>query len=160
MRNNESATDSTTVPGFDFAFRYGITDQDEVGAALRNAGQYTLDYKRSLMADGNMALSIGAGLGYLSASIGTLKTTYMDFYFPLYFDYNISDDLTLLLSTKFLISRISSDALTESVSSNTLGFAGGFRYGKDSGLHVEYGMLKSLEDGGGTAWQMSAGFFF
>lgn len=159
VRNNESSTDSTTVPGFDVAVRYGVTDLDEVGAGLRNAGQYSFDYKRSLMKDAKMALSVGAGLGYLGVTVGTTKTTYMDFSFPVYFDYSLGDDMTLLLSAKYLLARVSGDAVT-SASNNNLGFSGGIRFGEDSGFHLEYGLLKSLADGGGTAWQASAGFFF
>lgn len=157
VRNSD--TGSTTAAGFDIAGRYGITDVDEVGAGYRNAGQVTFDYKRNLIDDSQMALSVGAGIGYLNVTVGSVSTTYMDFAIPVYYDYKLSQDTTLLVSGKYLLSRISGDVDSQSASS--LGLAGGARFGEDSGIHTEIGFLFPMgQDEGTTAWQGSVGFFW
>lgn len=155
-----NSTDGTTkTAGFDFAGRYGVTDVDEVGFGYRNAGQITFDYKRNLMSDSQSALSVGAGIGYLSVEVGSTSTSYMDFAVPVYYDYKLSGETTLLFSAKYLLSRISSDSA--SASANSLGAAAGARFGEDSGLHAEFGFLFPLgQEDGTTAWQGSLGFFF
>lgn len=157
IRNSDS--DSTTAMGFDVAGRYGVTNDDEVGFAYRNAGQLVFDYKRALMSDSEMALSIGAGMGYLNVTVLDSSTKYMDFFIPLYFDYKIEKDVTMLLSAKYLLARASSD-LGGSVTANNIGFSGGARFGEDSGFHAEFGYLLSLAENGSNAWQTSLGYFW
>ncbi len=155
IKNSET---STGAMGFDVAGRYGITNDDEVGLAYRNAGQLTLDYKRALMSDSEKALSIGAGMGYLNVTLLDASTTYMDFFLPVYFDYNVGENKTLLLSAKYLLARASGEGF--SASSSNIGFSTGMRFGKDTGFHAEFGYLLSLAEGASNAWQTSLGYYW
>ena len=155
VRNSET---STSTLGIDFAGRYGMTNEDEVGLSYRNSGQTVLDYKRSLIDDSDMALAVGAGIGYLSVTVLEASTTYMDFFVPIYYDYKLDDETTLLASAKYLMSRASGEGF--STTSNNLGLAAGARFGKNSGFHAEFGYLMSFEEGASNAWQTSLGYFW
>ncbi len=150
---------ATTAPGVDVQWRYGLTDDDEIGLRAANTLTYFIgDYKRALVKGSDFGLSIGAGIGGTQYSIGTVSNTVLDFYVPTVFaDFYVSDSMTIFAAPKFMFRMQMGD-----VSSNMsqLAVSGGMKWGKDSGVILEGGWSKAFVDGAGSGWQVAAGYFF
>jgi hypothetical protein len=145
--------------------RYGMTDQDEVGARLANLGTFAVvDYKRSLVNTGVLYFSAGAGLGGTSITYGdTSKTTIIDLYVPLYFDYKINEDLALITSPKYIFrTGLNQDVNGQSVTttSSQVGLSGGVKIGQEKGVILEAAYTKELQDAKTGYWQVMASLFF
>lgn len=154
----QSGDTSATAPGIDVAYRYGLTNDDEVGVRLSGTlTYYQADYKRALLREGPFALSLGAGVGGTHYSIGDTSSTIVDFYVPtVYGDYNIADGITLFTAPKYIY-RVSS---LSGAGGSQLAVSGGVKWGKTSGVIVEGGWSKFFRDGISSGWQFALGGFF
>lgn len=157
LRKMDGGSTDTKTFGVDLAGRYGITDQDEVGGRLVNSLAYAgVDYKRALIS-GDMNLSTGAVLGYLSYQVGDSKYKQFDLGIPVYIDYQVSNELVLLASPKLVYSVVSG---TGADNYGSLVLSAGARFGETQGIHLEFGYgipFKKALDG---MWQANAGIFF
>jgi hypothetical protein len=160
--NTDSPTDSAQVPNFDFAYRQGITDKDEIGARLSSGVYASVDYKRSLIADGSFYLSTGIGLGGTQFTVTSggneQSTTILDFYIPLYADYWVSESFGLFVAPKY-IPRVTFGSGGSS-GGHLLGASGGFKWGQSIGLIAEVGYARELSGGGQNLWQVMGGLVF
>jgi hypothetical protein len=123
---------STTAPGVDLAWRYGLTDDDEVGVRLANLAYLIGDYKRAIIKGSDFGLSLGAGIGGTHYSIGNDSYTIFDLYVPtVYLDWYASDEMTVFMAPK-LIYRVSSGSGSQKFAQMAL--SGGVKWGKESGV--------------------------
>jgi hypothetical protein len=156
LRKTDGTQNDLNTFGVDVAARFGITDQDEVGAKLANTFAYLSgDYKRALI-QGQTNVSSGIVLGGLSYSnASNQKFTQVDIAVPLYVDFEVTPEFTLIAAPKLMYSFVS--GTPENFASCVL--SAGMRYGKESGLHLEGGYAIPFNDADGM-WQMNAGVFF
>jgi hypothetical protein len=158
----ENETTIQGVPGIEVGYRYGVTSKDEVGLRTNTGANLVGDYKRALVDSGDWLLSVGAGLGYskVTVTLGSesTSTNYIDMFFPVYVDYNFSEDLAWFVTPKVGFTRVSSSGISSSA--GTFGSSTGIRTGKDSGVIGEVGFVKSFEDGSETLWQILGGYYF
>jgi|GEM_PF-1322718 len=162
LRKSDGTSTDTKTFGIDFAGRYGLTGDDEIGFKLANSFSYLSgDYKRALIKDGIFYLSSGVGVGYLGYEVtgGTesLKYKQIDMFVPVYMDYYVSPSFGLLFGPKFVYSIVSGEG-AENVATAVL--SGGFRWGQKAGMHAEFGYGIPFQDGAEGLWQTNVGFFY
>ncbi len=162
----DSATDGTSFWGVDYLGRFGLTDQDEVSVRVANWATYLeAGYKRSLIGDGPVLLSVGAGLGYTgftsyssSSSSGDIRVDIVDFSIPLYVDFVLGEMSTIYLVPRYSFRISQNQESTDSFSQ--VGGSGGFKYGKKIGGILELGYLKPMKKNTDGFYQIMGGMFF
>jgi hypothetical protein len=131
-----STTTALSAPYLQGMYRTGIADSMDLGVKLTLIGTLSADVKYQLVDAGEFALAAGAGLGFVSLTVGSNKLTIIDLVVPVIASYNFSDSFAFYLSPK---------ALLRSASGTATLFAGtgGFKIGESWGLYAEYTIVTS-----------------
>jgi hypothetical protein len=159
----KDAIEEIKVPIIEGSARYGVMPRFDVGGKVTLPGSIGIDGKYMLLGmDGPFAMSTGATLGYSSIKFGTgddtSETILIDTGVPLYFTYDVTENIGLHLTPKVLVrtARITNPGEAETSSTTTLiGSAAGANIGW---FFAEYAFFKSTKEASAGINQVMIGF--
>lgn len=160
---DDAGETNVPIPGLDFMLRYGITDLDEVALRIATFGFFVADYKRAIISEGSVLMSVGVGLGatrYPEFDLDTTRdevVTLIDVYLPLYFDFMLSDKVALLASPKYVFRNTYGP---ETDAPSLLGLSTGMKFGLQAGVLVEFAYAKEVSGARENIWQLMFSMFF
>ncbi len=131
----EESIKDVSVPLAEFGYRRGVMKNLEAGVNWTLPGTLTASGKYMLLGHGTpYALSLGTGIGYSSVELGKNKMTLIDFSFPVYTSYDLTEDFSVYLNPKYLLRLLQAGKASDT--GHLIGVTGGLAY---RWFFVEYG---------------------
>lgn len=137
------------APFLELFGRYGITDKWDVGAKLTLIGTFLVDTKYQFLGDAEskLASSIGFGAGFMSIKSGDFENKITDIHIPYYISVHPTKWLGIYANPRYVYRMTKSTNTSENTvskgNSSWYGLTGGLRFGKNSGLFIEYSYFGS-----------------
>lgn len=137
------------LPFLEGNFRYGITDNLDLGFKFTFIGTAVLDAKYQFIGDKQspFAVSTGFGIGYLNLLRSETKSNIYDFMVPLYVSAHPVNWFAAYMNPKFVLRyQIESGNVTTTITNSIwYGSTFGLRFGKKFALFTEYSYFRNTE---------------
>lgn len=146
----------SNLPYVEYSYRRGFGENFDAGLKLTLIGAYAADAKYQVYAAEKFAMSVGAGLGYMSYETKSgdveSKVNYIDVILPVYFSYDFTPGFSLYAAPKYVHRSASGDATG---SDSIVGAAVGTKIGEKSGVFIEAAMVKGKDENSITQYNIS-----